>query len=512
MTVSSTGVLERWTSSLKTNSKGQLIVAWDQSARIDTRVSNVTKACCSTSGLNALVSIQPDGRQLLSIFDSTVSTFTSGLEHQQEYETGAEITALDWSPSTLVTSTLAVAFSHQVEVLSPKRHGISPDSAETCLARWEPCGRVYLGDATPSRIRDVVWLAHERLAIGSASIIYVHGPFVEETQVDQTIKGEKVRHLAELIAERTGPLPQYHPTFLHECLLWNNLHVARTILGNLRKAVNSVSPNLFEETWNFEDAPFSQFASFGLSGMPKRMSARIHGHQANGASIFDETSDTDSSDEELYEKGISSLIQALDNLNLPHLHAEDRKSLVTIIKTTIEAEEQKRSLDENGLRYLISLRLHLNRSDANDAGPGSNFDALGYRDIVWALHSDQQELLVSAIERAFQNKVTASVAGSTGIFMWLKSHQTIRTLAEQVARAQFMVGEDQDPVKCSLFYFALGKIKVVQGLWKQAVWHPEQKKMLQFLSHDFTEERWRTAAQKNAFALLSQRRYGEWLW
>jgi hypothetical protein len=80
---------------------------------------------------------------------------------------------------------------------------------------------------------------------------------------------------------------------------------------------------------------------------------------------------------------------------------------------------------------------------------------------------------------------------------------------EDVARNQYMSGDNRDPTACSLFYFALGKIKLVHGLWKQAAWHREQSMMLKFLSNDFTDTRWRTAAMKNAYALLAKQRWGE---
>lgn len=71
-----------------------------------------------------------------------------------------------------------------------------------------------------------------------------------------------------------------------------------------------------------------------------------------------------------------------------------------------------------------------------------------------------------------------------------------------------MAGDNRDPVACSLFYFALGKSKLVHGLWRQAAWHREQALMLKFLSNDFNEARWKTAALKNAYALLGKRRFG----
>jgi len=74
-----------------------------------------------------------------------------------------------------------------------------------------------------------------------------------------------------------------------------------------------------------------------------------------------------------------------------------------------------------------------------------------------------------------------------------------------------MAGEVRDPTTCSLYYFALGKHKLVHGLWRQAASHKEQGLMLKFLSNDFKDPRWKTAALKNAFALLSKQRFGEHL-
>lgn len=80
---------------------------------------------------------------------------------------------------------------------------------------------------------------------------------------------------------------------------------------------------------------------------------------------------------------------------------------------------------------------------------------------------------------------------------------------EVIARNHYMAGDNRDPTACCLYYFALGKVKLVQGLWKQAAWHKEQSIMLRFLSNDFSQPRWRTAALKNAYALLSKQRFGE---
>lgn len=64
-------------------------------------------------------------------------------------------------------------------------------------------------------------------------------------------------------------------------------------------------------------------------------------------------------------------------------------------------------------------------------------------------------------------------------------------------------------MECSLFYIALRKKTILQGLWRMAGGDKEQATTMRFLGHDFEEPRWRTAALKNAYALLSKRRFSE---
>ena len=77
-----------------------------------------------------------------------------------------------------------------------------------------------------------------------------------------------------------------------------------------------------------------------------------------------------------------------------------------------------------------------------------------------------------------------------------------------MARNQYMRDDKRDPIECSLFYLALKKKAVLVGLWKLASGHSDQQTMLKFLANNFEEERWKTAAMKNAFALLGKQRYG----
>jgi hypothetical protein len=179
---------------------------------------------------------------------------------------------------------------------------------------------------------------------------------------------------------------------------------------------------------------------------------------------------------------------------------------------------------------LISVELlasHFRRHDTKGrpADIITHQHRLSFRNIVWASHSESQDMLLTASTKyCLDGKMMWREAKALGVFLWLKSPEVIvspsdrfmvditlimqRGQLEVVARNTFMAQEDRDPTSCSLIFFALGKKKVVHGLWRQAPGHKEQNMMLKFLANDFTQDRWKTAALKNAYALLSKNRYG----
>lgn len=61
---------------------------------------------------------------------------------------------------------------------------------------------------------------------------------------------------------------------------------------------------------------------------------------------------------------------------------------------------------------------------------------------------------------------------------------------------------------CTLYYLALKKKQILIGLWRMASWNKEQAATLRLLANNFADQRWKTAALKNAYALLGRRRFG----
>src|ERR1700742_3845156 len=85
----------------------------------------------------------------------------------------------------------------------------------------------------------------------------------------------------------------------------------------------------------------------------------------------------------------------------------------------LQVDEQRRALDADGLRYLISMRSFyiLNERIGKQNGmatPGSHSShterlnrrqRIRYRDIIWAFHSQSQDLLLSASVEACGGKM-----------------------------------------------------------------------------------------------------------
>ena len=106
-----------------------------------------------------------------------------------------------------------------------------------------------------------------------------------------------------------------------------------------------------------------------------------------------------------------------------------------------QVEEQRRALDPNGLRYLISMRSFyiLNKrlrpladtdsisvkSAATTKSSGNSRsgrrERLRYRDMIWAFHSESQDLLLSASGAAAGGKMKWCDARALGVFIWLRS-------------------------------------------------------------------------------------------
>ncbi|KAM9860947.1 dmX-like protein 2 [Aulostomus maculatus] len=161
------------------------------------------------------------------------------------------------------------------------------------------------------------------------------------------------------------------------------------------------------------------------------------------------------------------------------------------------------ALDECGLRYLLAMRLHtclltslppLYRMQLLHQG-------LSTCHFAWAFHSEAEEELLNMIPAMQRGDPQWSELRAVGVGWWIRNINTLRKMVEKLGKAAFQ--RHSDPLDAALFYLAMKKKAVLWGLFRSQ--HDE--KMTQFFKNNFSEDRWRKAALKNAFSLLGKQRF-----
>ncbi|KAF8913010.1 RAVE protein 1 C terminal-domain-containing protein [Gymnopilus junonius] len=464
---------------------------WRLTRKVRTGRTGFRKVRCSSAKKTAMIVGGPNGDEL-TIWDSLESEFASGLEYRGE--SSEFILDLDWSSTPDMQSILAVGYEHRVDILCQQRMTYFAEDPG-----WGLCRTIDITSFTPYPISDSIWLTYGSFLIAAGQQMYL---FSEPPPAQDEHPSEET--LFELVARLNGPLDDYHPQMLLQCLIWDKIEIVKETIINKRV------PNVFYHHVNL--------LSDSWVGISPQKATPNNKQQYKFLFNGSATPNDDNKAIEFTRPVIARLIKVLETHQLPNLTKNEQSHLIILIQTTLEIEEQRRALDSNGLRYLISMRsfyiinIRASGPDAaqvNGAIPkqSGRRERLRYRDMIWAFHSESQELLLEVSTAACNGKMTWSDARALGVALWFKSWETLKSQLEVIARNEYMAGENRDPTACSLFYFALGKHKLVHGLWRQAAWHKEQAAMLKFLGNDFSQHRWRTAALKNAFALLGKQRF-----
>uniref|UniRef100_A0A8K9Y419 Dmx-like 2 n=1 Tax=Oncorhynchus mykiss TaxID=8022 RepID=A0A8K9Y419_ONCMY len=159
------------------------------------------------------------------------------------------------------------------------------------------------------------------------------------------------------------------------------------------------------------------------------------------------------------------------------------------------------ALDECGLRYLLAMRLHtclltslppLYRMQLLHQG-------LSTCHFAWAFHSEAEEEMLNMIPAMQRGDPQWSELRAVGVGWWIRNINTLRRMVEKVGKAAFQ--RNNDPLDAALFYLAMKKKAVLWGLSQR------DEKMTVFFKNNFSEDRWRKAALKNAFSLLGKQRF-----
>ncbi|KAI7875760.1 hypothetical protein K492DRAFT_136166 [Lichtheimia hyalospora FSU 10163] len=441
--------------------------------------------------------------QKLSIWSDIRSNVPPALRAEIEFED--PITAIAWNVSSDGQFILAVASKRKVSIYGEKR----ADEINNNLDQW-----ISYADFTldiPEDIVDLAWVDCGALVVAAGNQIRCYLKWLtadDHIQQDQSFDPqlEPMSNIYDESYELNGPLPFYHPNHLIHYLMWGKMKLVNLVMSTLYRSLKN--------TMDEGVAVLDHVPAVNISTILKLQNdSGKHGSTGQPYSaLFDEAdmNSLDISDEQdgsrpLTRSETEELIQLVKNRKLPALSESERVHLVAMIDTFGEISSLGESLDENGARFTALLEnfYHLNKVvPEEEKAPG-----LGSRDLVWALHSQSQDLLLERCTRLCDGKLLWQDARALGIFLWLQKAEVVTEQMTMIARNTYLSKDIKDPVDCTLFYLALRKKTLLQTLWRTAYHHKEHNIMVKFLANDFSEPRWQKAAAKNAFVLLGKQRF-----
>lgn len=161
------------------------------------------------------------------------------------------------------------------------------------------------------------------------------------------------------------------------------------------------------------------------------------------------------------------------------------------------------SLDDCGLRFLLAMKHYNYLIRCLPLAQRAQFQKQGVstNNLVWAFHSESEEELLGLIPSYAKAQPKWSVLKELGVGWWIRSNIVLKRSIEKIAKSAFQ--QNQDPLDAAIYYLAMKKKNLVWGLFRNR----RDERMTAFFANNFTEDRWRKAALKNAYALLGKQRF-----
>uniref|UniRef100_A0A669B502 Dmx like 1 n=1 Tax=Oreochromis niloticus TaxID=8128 RepID=A0A669B502_ORENI len=422
-------------------------------------------------------------------------------------------------------------------------------------SQWQP----------PAPPKPTVTVAQDKDISSSVSSIISAKLSGKKTAYDLPVEMED-SGLFEAAHQLFPTLPQYHPVQLLELMDLGKVHRAKAILSHLVKCIageivtlqdSSTSPEkrvrsrtisvggstatdqkMFSKAEN-SSADYTEISSipplplYALLGADDDTPKPDSGHGSSHTDAYDElfhtpnVMDLDPLDNDREKTGnkvidlsqysptyfgpehAQVLSSHLLHSSLPGLTRMEQMSLMaladTIASTSIDLNDSQggETLDECGLKFLLAVRLHTFLSTSLPPAHRAQLlrQGLSTCHYAWGFHSEAEEELLNMLPAMQKGEPTWPELRSMGVGWWLRSTNKLRRCIEKVAKASFQ--RNNDPLDAAIFYLALKKKAVVWGLYRSQ----KNAKMTEFFHNNFSEDRWRKAALKNAFSLLGKQRF-----
>ena len=200
---------------------------------------------------------------------------------------------------------------------------------------------------------------------------------------------------------------------------------------------------------------------------------------------------------------LKKMMEFAQDSKLSMLTGAEKLIVCELVKILLDTYTNKRDQDPFGSMFIAHVKL-FNLSLKNSAGRGRQ-KYMRSREVIWAIHSLQPETLFDICFPP--ESLLASQYMNWDNFkrycvpLWIDDGMKLKSLVEKMALIQYR--QNKNPDEVILWYILLDKLSVILGLYKS--FGQEKQKMVTFLANDFKTERWRTAAVKNAYVLMSKK-------
>lgn len=412
------GRVEFWTARVD---ERQSRVEWLSTSSMETGVSHPALVSGSTMKKAALVN---STRTTVTIWDIRGAR----LEYSEDYESHNTIQDLDWTSTPDSQSILAVGFPFRVVLLSQMRFDYLNKGPA-----WAPIREINIRDLTPHPIGDSTWLGDGNLVIGAGNQLFAHDRnFDVSSSLVTTLRlphrKDGMWDLFDVVQRLNGPLPVFHPQFLSQCILSGKLSLVHSILMALHKTLKywvegeSIDDYLGIDMENFYKGTAvreteSRSCREHFSNVPQELTSKSA--RSEPGSYFNRRLSYDDSEEKFSEEVAQDISERLTKVGLPQLSGHEQIQLVDIVECVGLVEKQRRSLDENGARFMLFFRQHALRKGRTDE------ISMSWREINWAYHSTSQDILVDFVSRQHHGKMVWEHARESGMFMWLMDNAAV---------------------------------------------------------------------------------------
>lgn len=443
-------------------------VTWKISSQLNTGIQNAQYIRGSSTGKLCIVNSDCNS---MSLWDLNRGV----LEYEETFQD--QIKDVDWTSTEMGQSIVAIGFTAYSLLYTQLRYDYTNN-----IPSYLPIEKIDITSHTAHTIGDSVWMKNGTFVVASGNQLYIKDKSLDISDVfthrsigSRKILSNDILHLNSVL---NGPLPVYAPQFLIQAIYANKIELVKEILLRLFLKLRDIDFKSMDVTTNLPYDLNIESYKFLINKSEQYPVEKF----PDPYPTFDKT------------VGVS-LTEQLTRMALPYITRHQQITLITVIEAMEEVVKYHHIMDHNGIRFLLGVKLFMSHRQSQKS--------LLMRDISWALHSESKTLLLSMFDG---NINTWKQAREYKIVYWLKEDQLVNKF-EQIAKFEFSKEDKKDPSRCAIFYLALKKKQILLSLWKISTGHPEQQKMIKFLSNDFTQPRWRTAALKNAFVLLSKHRY-----